>query len=73
MRRLVALAQDRLAGRPGRIAVLHANAPEQADLLADAIRDAVAIRELFVAELTPAIGAHTGPGLVACALHPAED
>ena len=73
MRRLVALAQDRLAGRPGRIAVLHADAPERADLLADAIRDAVAVRELFVAELTPAIGAHTGPGLVACALHPADD
>ena len=72
-RRLVALAQDRLAGRPGRVAVLHADAPEQAGLLAEAIRSAVATRELFIAELTPAIGAHTGPGLVACALHPADD
>ena len=72
-RRLVALAREHLAGRPGRIVVLHADAPEQAALLAGAIRGAVAVRELFTAELTPAIGAHTGPGLVACALHPAND
>lgn len=73
MRRLVARAEAILGGRPGRVAVFHASAPEQAALLADALRGALDVAELLSAEITPVIGAHTGPGLVGCALHPADD
>ena len=70
MRRLAALAEKRLAGRRGRLAVMHAAAPDKADLFADSLRATLDIEELFITEFTPVIGAHTGPGLVGCALHP---
>ncbi len=70
MERLVALAEHRLSGRPGRVAVMHANAPDHAHDLAAMLERAIQPVELFVTEFTPVIGAHTGPGLVGCALHP---
>ncbi len=73
MDRLVALAAARLAGRPGRVAVMHAAAPDPAHELAERLQAALRPVELFVTEFTPVIGAHTGPGLVGCALHPADD
>lgn len=70
--RLAAIARERLGGRPTRVAVAHADAPAGATALAERLRASVAVAELHVMELTPAIGAHTGPGLVACALQPAD-
>ena len=72
MARLVTLVQQRLEGRPARVAVMHANAPEQAEELASRIQKAVNPVELLITEFTPVIGAHTGPGLVGCAFHPVE-
>ena len=70
--RVAAIARERLGGRPARAAVAHAGALESAGALAERLRASLALAELFVMELTPAIGAHTGPGLVACALQPAD-
>ena len=73
MDRLVALAKDHLAGARGLIAVMHANAPDRAEELAERLRQELEPAELFVTEITPVIGAHVGPGLVGFALHPADD
>ena len=70
--RLVALAAAHLGGARGRIAVMHANAPDRAEELAERLRAELGPAELFVTEFTPVIGAHVGPGLVGCALHPAD-
>lgn len=70
--RLVALVAKRLDGKPGRVAVAHAAAPERADELARRLSAEINLVELFVTEFTPVIGAHTGPGLVGCAVHPVE-
>ena len=72
MDRLVALAAAHLAGARGRIAVMHANAPDRAEELAERLRTELEPAELFVTEFTPVIGAHVGPGLVGCALHPLD-
>ncbi|MEX2431370.1 MAG: DegV family protein [Dehalococcoidia bacterium] len=72
MERIVALAARHLDGAPGRIAVMHANAPEHARELASGLERALRVNELFITEFTPVIGAHTGPGLVGCALHPVD-
>ncbi|MCH7607687.1 MAG: DegV family protein [Chloroflexi bacterium] len=72
MDRLVALAAAHLGGARGRIAVMHANAPERAEELAERLRAELGPAELFVTEFTPVIGAHVGPGLVGCALHAAD-
>lgn len=72
MSRLVTLAVNRLAGRRARVAVMHANAPAKATALAERLAGEMEIEELFVTEFTPVIAAHTGPGLVGCALHPVD-
>ena len=67
--RVVALAASKAAGGPTRVAVIHADAPGRAEELAERLVKAIAPTELFITELTPVIGAHTGPRLVGCALH----
>ena len=73
MDQLVGLATAHLAGARGRIAVMHADAPDRAEELAERLRAELDPVELFVTEFTPVIGAHVGPGLVGCALHPVDD
>jgi len=68
--RLVAMSSARLRGRRARVAVMHAAAPEPAAELAGRISRELSPIELFTTEMTPVIGAHTGTGLVACALLP---
>jgi DegV family protein with EDD domain len=68
MDRLVTLALRNANGSPCRIAVMHANAPEQAEALRERLQTELAPSELFVTEFTPVIGAHTGPGLVGFAV-----
>ncbi|MDA1215780.1 MAG: DegV family protein [Chloroflexi bacterium] len=67
--RLISRARERIGSSPARIAVIHAGAPEPAAALEERIRQELAPVELFISELTPVIGAHTGPGLVGCAFH----
>ena len=70
--RLTAIAAERIGGRPARAAVMHAMEPEKGAMLAEQLQSRLHIEELFITEFTPAIGAHTGPGLVGCAFHPAD-
>jgi DegV family protein with EDD domain len=51
--------------KPLRVAVMHGNIPEEAQMFADRIRRAYAPVELFVALTTPVLGIHTGPGAIA--------
>ena len=67
--RLTAIAAERTGGRPTRAAVMHAAEPGKAEMLAEQLQARLQIEELFITEFTPAIGAHTGPGLVGCAFH----
>jgi fatty acid kinase fatty acid binding subunit len=53
-------------------AVLHADAPEEAEALRQRIAQEFDCVELYTAEFTPVMGAHTGPGLVGVAFF-AED
>ena len=70
--RLTAIAAERTAGHPTRAAVMHAMEPEKGAMLAEQLRARLHIEELLITEFTPAIGAHTGPGLVGCAFHPVD-
>jgi DegV family protein with EDD domain len=72
MERIVALTENRLAGHKGRLAVMHAAAPERAEELAALLTQRLDPAELFMTEFTPVIGVHTGPGLVGVALQPAD-
>jgi DegV family protein with EDD domain len=45
-------------------AVLHADVPDEAEVLRQMVESEFDCVELFVTELTPVMGAHTGPGVL---------
>ncbi|HLE15430.1 MAG TPA: DegV family protein [Anaerolineales bacterium] len=65
LKRLVELIEERVgAQKPVRLATLHANAPEEArQLLEDATARLHPV-ESILAELSPVVGVHAGPGTV---------
>jgi fatty acid kinase fatty acid binding subunit len=56
-----------VAGRPVHLAGFHARAEDDAAGLVDGVAREAEVVERFVVECTPAIGAHTGPGLAGLA------
>jgi DegV family protein with EDD domain len=60
---------ERVNGQPLHVAVLHADVPEEAEELRQEIARRFHCDELFVTELTPVMGAHTGPGVLGVAFY----
>jgi DegV family protein with EDD domain len=50
--------------RPLHVAILHADEPEGAEALRQQVAEQFDCAELYVTELTPVMGAHTGPGVL---------
>ncbi len=71
LRRILELAEEHAQGRPVHVGIVHAHAREQAEQLAEEVRRRLDCRDLFIAEFSPVIGVHAGPGTVGLALHPA--
>jgi DegV family protein with EDD domain len=55
---------DQVNNHPVRVAILHAGIPEEAEELRQRIVQEFNCDELYVTELTPVMGAHTGPGVL---------
>jgi DegV family protein with EDD domain len=55
--------------RPLHVAILHADALEEAEALRLTIADRFHCDEMYVTELTPVMGAHTGPGVLGVAFY----
>jgi len=55
--------------QPLHAAVMHADAPDQADDLKRRITARFTCRDIFITEFTPVMGVHTGPGLVGVAFY----
>ena len=51
-----------------RFALLHANAPEEAQVFQEKISDLIPKGEVYSMDITPVIGAHIGPGAVGYAI-----
>lgn len=66
------VGRGRVAGKPLRIAVMHADAPEWASELARRVREKLAPQELLITPFTSVMAVHTGPGFVGLAWQPAE-
>jgi len=66
--RLVEIIDSQVKGsRAVHLAVLHANAPDEANLLMDAVKLQLGngiIAEAMITDVSPVIGAHTGPGTI---------
>ena len=65
---LISLIQEKAGGEhPLRIVVFHSNVPETAQSLLDDIKKTLSPEEIYLAELSPVIGTHVGPGTLAIA------
>ena len=73
MERMVEYAGRRTSrDRPLRVAVMHADAAEQARALAQRVRDKLNPAELLTTEFTSVMAVHTGPGFLGLAWQPTE-
>ncbi|MCX7912027.1 MAG: DegV family protein [Dehalococcoidales bacterium] len=59
-------------GKALHVAVMHADAPDEANRFKDRVISQFDCREVFITEFTPVMGVHTGPGLIGVAFY-AED
>ena len=70
-RRIVTLAQNRIpAGSTVRAALMHVAAPEEVEAIRERLEEAYSVVEWVVAQLSPALGVHSGPGTVGAAIIP---
>lgn len=56
-------------GKPVHVALMHADALEQSQVLRNRIASRFNCVELFTTEFTPVIGVHTGPGVIGAAFY----
>jgi DegV family protein with EDD domain len=73
VKRMLKLMQSMVkTKKPLHVAVMHADALEQAEALKNKISAQFECREIFVTEFTPVMGVHTGPGLIGAAFYEEE-
>ncbi len=60
------------ANRPLKVCITHNAADERAEALLGAISDAYQVEEVLVTQLSPALGVHTGPGMVGVCFFPVQ-
>jgi DegV family protein with EDD domain len=73
MKRMLKLMEPAVVkGQPLHVAVMHADAPEQAIALKNRISSQFECHEIFITEFTPVMGVHTGPGLIGVAFYGEE-
>lgn len=62
IRTLVKLYGERALDRKGEYVICHASCPDEAKGLEKQLKDAYGVGATFITEMSPVIGAHTGPG-----------
>jgi len=67
--RLLEVLKERADQRPLHVAVLHANAPQEAEKIAEQVRAQYECKEFYITEIGPVIGIHSGPGAVGLAFY----
>jgi DegV family protein with EDD domain len=69
-KRMLKLMEPLVAkGRPLHVAVMHADALEQAISFENRVSSQFECQEIFITEFTPVMGMHTGPGLIGVAFY----
>jgi len=63
------MGQKIVAGQPLHVAVMHADALDEALVLRDQISSRFDCTELLITEFTPVMGVHIGPGLIGVAFY----
>lgn len=66
--KLVEIVQKSIQERPINLAVMHGGASAEFAKLVQRLRDLPNIKELVMSDISPALGVHTGPGLLGVAI-----
>lgn len=69
LQRLLEIAAERSGGKPIHAAVLHAQAPQDAASLEKQVQGRFECKTLYLSEIGPAIGVHSGPNAVGLAFY----
>ncbi|MGD1993198.1 MAG: DegV family protein, partial [Anaerolineae bacterium] len=70
LNRMLEVAKERSGGLPiPRAAVVHANAEEECQRLRERAKSTLGAEEVYVADVSPAIGTHSGPGTLGIAFY----
>ncbi len=69
--RIIELTKEAAANQPVKLAVLHAQAHEEAEELYARARESVNVVDSFMGDLTTSIAAHFGPGALGTVVYPA--
>lgn len=70
--RMLETVAEQADGKPIHAAIVHAQAPDEAERIRQHLADHFDCRELFVVEFSPVIATHVGPGTVGVAFYTAE-
>ncbi len=69
MERVLDLVAKDVGSRPVDLAIVHADAAEDAEVLRSEAMSRLCCRELYITPFTPVMASHTGPGLLGLAYH----
>ncbi len=62
--KLMEIIEEHAAGQPFRLAVMHGGAKKEAEKMLERLRKLPNIKEIIFSDISPALGVHTGPGLL---------
>ena len=63
------MGQKVIEGQPLHVAMMHADALDEAKALRNRISSQFDCEEILITEFTPVMGVHTGPGLIGVAFY----
>lgn len=69
LKRLIEVMEERVERKPVHVSVLHAQAPDDAAVLAQQVRAKFDCKEFYTTEIGPVIGIHSGPKAVGLAFY----
>jgi DegV family protein with EDD domain len=67
--RLMEIVEESVGNRPFNLAVMHGGAKVQGEKMMERLSKLPNLKELIFSDISPALGVHTGPGLLAVCFH----
>ncbi len=67
--RILDLAHQSVGNVPSIVAIMHANAQDEAQKFAEKVKAKLNVEELFIGEVGPALAIHGGPGMIGIVLY----
>jgi DegV family protein with EDD domain len=69
IQRLMDIVTESVGSRPFNLAIMHGGALEEGEKMVAKLKNLPNLRELIFSDISPALGVHTGPGLLAVCFH----